>query len=66
MQDRQAGTHRLQSTVGLTVEPVPVLDAAEESADVDKVKGVLPIHPLVLGVVDFESDVGGNIARLHW
>lgn len=42
----------------LLEEAVPVLDGAEEVADVDEVEGVVLPGPRQRGIVDLESDVG--------
>lgn len=48
------------ASIGLSEKRRPVLDGAEEVANMDKLKSVCVPGPGKGGVVDFEADVGGK------
>ena len=64
--DRFDPAARSASSVSLAEERVPVLDSAEEVADVDKVEEVVLPGPVEGGIVDLEADVGRNPLGLSW
>jgi hypothetical protein len=58
-------TSGLEVFEGLTIKFGPIIDAAEEVADVDEIERGLLKGPVKLSVVDLEGAVRGDPARLH-
>lgn len=50
----------LAAAKGLAVKGSPIDDGAKESADVDVIECVILVRPCLIGVVDFELEIGRN------
>jgi len=58
---------RFANPVGLAVKRRPVFDGSDEFTGMDEVKGVIRPGPLgLIGILQLESDVGGDPRRLNW
>ena len=58
--------YRFQTTKGLSIDSIPVADAAIHASNVDKVKRVVLEGPgNVVGIVDLETAVGRDPTGLH-